>query len=107
VRWGTTSKPQRSSTTLPASSALRFTRGPVVSSWCSQAPSTTPAAARLLQPESSSRWFSSLTETEAAEAHAAGEAAMKQRAAAGQVVVTAGYRGEIRLFENFGDPMWI
>jgi hypothetical protein len=32
---------------------------------------------------------------------------MKQRAAAGQVVVTAGYRGEIRLFENFGDPMWI
>lgn len=67
----------------------------------------TRAAAALLQPESAHRWFSSLTEAEAVEAHAAGEAAMAKRAGYGQIVVTAGYRGEIRVFENFGEPEWI
>ena len=47
-----------------------------------------------------------LGEEEAA-AFAAGEAAVEAAASVGQIIVTAGYSGDIRIFENSGLPAWI
>lgn len=37
----------------------------------------------------------------------AGEAAMKSARAHGQVLLTAGYNGEIKVFENLSAPHWL
>ena len=44
---------------------------------------------------------------EAAEATAAGEAVVAAAKAFGQVIVTAGYSGEIKVFENLAPPRWL
>ena len=36
-----------------------------------------------------------------------GERAFAAGMAIGQIIVTAGYSGEIRIFENVGPPQWI
>ena len=36
-----------------------------------------------------------------------GELAFAAGMAIGQIIVTAGYSGEIRIFENVGPPQWI
>ena len=36
-----------------------------------------------------------------------GERAFAAGMAIGQIIVTAGYSGEIRIFENLGPPQWI
>jgi len=47
------------------------------------------------------------TEAEAQAALAAGERAVTEAAGTGLVLITAGYGGEIRIFENYGLPEWI
>jgi len=42
-----------------------------------------------------------------AEAMAAGEAAVAAAASVGQVMVASGYSGNVRVFENFGAPLWL
>lgn len=42
-----------------------------------------------------------------AEARAEGERAFAAGMAIGQIIVTAGYSGEIRIFENVGSPCWL
>ena len=42
-----------------------------------------------------------------AEARAEGERAFAAGMAVGQIIVTAGYSGEIRIFENVGTPRWL
>jgi hypothetical protein len=42
-----------------------------------------------------------------AEARAEGERAFAAGMAMGQIIVTAGYSGEIRIFENVGLPCWL
>ncbi|KAK9821320.1 hypothetical protein WJX81_001477 [Elliptochloris bilobata] len=44
---------------------------------------------------------------EAADAAAAGEAAIASQRALGQVILAAGYSGAIRVFENLGVPQWM
>ena len=44
---------------------------------------------------------------EAAKAKAEGERAFAAAMAIGQIVVTAGYSGEICVFENVGSPQWL
>ena len=44
---------------------------------------------------------------EAAKAKEEGERAFAAAMAIGQIVVTAGYSGEIRVFENVGSPQWL
>ena len=41
------------------------------------------------------------------DAQRAGETAMKAAAAVGQTIVTSGFSGEIRIFENVGLPIWL
>ena len=41
------------------------------------------------------------------EAAEAGEAAIKSARAQGQVLLTAGYNGEIKVFENLAPPHWL
>lgn len=45
-------------------------------------------------------------EQEVDAAHAA-EAAVRSERALGQVILTAGYNGEIKVFENLGAPQWL
>ena len=44
---------------------------------------------------------------DAAKAKAEGERAFAAGMAIGQIVITAGYSGEIRIFENVGSPQWL
>jgi hypothetical protein len=44
---------------------------------------------------------------DAAKAKAEGERAFAAGMAIGQIVITAGYSGEIRVFENVGSPQWL
>ncbi len=37
----------------------------------------------------------------------AAEAAVHSERALGQVILTAGYNGEIKVFENLGGPQWL
>ena len=71
----------------------------------------TRAAAALVQPQPAKFGLASRIrsrhEKEAAEAQKVGEAAVAAAAAVGQVVVTSGYSGEIRIFENSGLPTWL
>lgn len=42
-----------------------------------------------------------------ADASRADDAAVKSERALGQVILTAGYNGEIKVFENLGAPQWL
>jgi hypothetical protein len=42
-----------------------------------------------------------------ADAARAGDSALKSERALGQVILTAGYNGEIKVFENLGAPQWL
>ena len=50
---------------------------------------------------------SKFSKEEAAEAAVAGEAAVASAKAFGQVLLTAGYDGEIKVFENLAPPHWL
>lgn len=50
---------------------------------------------------------SKFSKDEVAEAAEAGEAAVKSARAYGQVLLTAGYNGEIKVFENLAMPHWL
>lgn len=72
----------------------------------------TKAAAALVRPDSSkfglsTRLRQNRKKDKEAEAHKVGEAAVAAAAAVGQVIVTAGYSGKIRIFENAGLPTWL
>ena len=49
----------------------------------------------------------SRADQEREEAQRAGETAMRAAAAVGQRIVTSGFSGEIRIFENVGLPIWL
>ena len=76
------------------------------------APLPTKAAAALVRPDSlklglSTRLWQNRKKDKEAEAQKVGEAAVAAAAAVGQVIVTAGYSGKIRIFENAGLPTWL
>lgn len=48
-----------------------------------------------------------LSKEDATVAAAAGEAAIASAKAYGQVLLTAGYDGEIKVFENLAPPHWL
>ena len=50
---------------------------------------------------------SKFSKEEVAEAAVAGEAAVASAKAFGQVLLTAGYDGEIKVFENMAPPHWL
>ena len=69
----------------------------------------TKAAEALVKPSLKRLGVSSKSraDQEREEAQKAGEAAVAAAAAVGQIIVTSGYSGEIRVFENLGLPMWL
>lgn len=48
-----------------------------------------------------------LSKEQEADAARLGEAAVRSERALGQVILTAGYNGEIKVFENLGAPHWL
>jgi hypothetical protein len=51
--------------------------------------------------------LSTWSKEEAAHAAAAGEEALAAGRAYGQVIITTGYSGGIKVFENLGQPHWL
>mmetsp|Transcript_1600 Transcript_1600/g.3523 ORF Transcript_1600/g.3523 Transcript_1600/m.3523 type:complete len:757 (+) Transcript_1600:184-2454(+) len=68
----------------------------------------TKAAEALVQPSLKRLGLNkSRADQQREEAQKAGEAAVAAAAAVGQIIITSGYSGEIRVFENLGLPLWL
>ena len=69
----------------------------------------TAAAEALVKPSLKRLGLGGKTKAdqEREDAQRAGDMAMKAAAAVGQTIVTSGYSGEIRVFENIGLPIWL
>jgi WD40 repeat protein len=68
----------------------------------------TKAAEALVKPSLKRLGLNkSKADQEREEAQRAGETAMKAAAAVGQNIITSGFSGEIRIFENAGLPIWL
>ena len=69
----------------------------------------TAAAEALVKPSLKRLGLGGKTKAdqEREDAQRAGDMAMKAAAAVGQTIVTSGFSGEIRVFENIGLPIWL
>ncbi|KAK3240730.1 hypothetical protein CYMTET_49450 [Cymbomonas tetramitiformis] len=66
----------------------------------------TRAGHALLNPDAAKK-LNQVSDDEAAFEREVAQAAVKAASALGQVIISAGYSGEVRIFENYGMPAWL